>query len=57
VASRTIDGEHVVIYTRQGRYSAPSPVLEQLPDGRLFTSYYFTDADRITHSAGTRWSL
>jgi hypothetical protein len=57
VACRTIDGEDVVIYTREGRYSTPSPILEQLPDGRLFTANYFTGADRITHLAGTRWSL
>ena len=33
------------------------PTTRQLPDGSLFTAYYFTDADGITHLAGTRWRV
>jgi len=33
------------------------PITRQLPSGDLFTAYYFTTADGITHAAGTRWSL
>ncbi|MGH2351448.1 MAG: sialidase family protein [Chloroflexota bacterium] len=33
------------------------PTTCQLPDGSLFTAYYFTGADRVTHLSGTRWSL
>jgi hypothetical protein len=33
------------------------PTTRQLEDGSLFTAYYFTGADRVTHVAGTRWRL
>ena len=31
------------------------PVSTQLSDGRVLTAYYITNADRITHTAVTRW--
>ena len=33
------------------------PITYQLADGALFTSYYFTGKDRVTHLAGTRWRI
>ena len=32
------------------------PLTVQLDDGSLFTIYYMTCADGITHVAGTNWS-
>src|SRR5688500_4218511 len=31
------------------------PITRQLADGTLFTAYYITGADGVTHTAGTRW--
>jgi hypothetical protein len=31
------------------------PITCQLEDGTLFTAYYITTPDGITHTAGTRW--
>ena len=33
------------------------PTTRQFADGSLFTAYYFTENDGITHLAGTRWRL
>ena len=31
------------------------PMSAELPDGSIFTVYYITTADGVTHAAGTRW--
>ncbi|HEX3000092.1 MAG TPA: hypothetical protein VHR86_07640 [Armatimonadota bacterium] len=33
------------------------PLTTQLADGSLYTIYYMTNGDGITHIAGTRWPL
>ena len=42
---------------KKGRADLGYPWSVQLADGTVFTVYYFTEADGITHAAGTRWSL
>ena len=31
------------------------PLSVELPDGTIFTTYYFVEADGIVHAAATRW--
>jgi hypothetical protein len=33
------------------------PITVQFTDGSLFTCYWFTGADGITHAASTRWRV
>jgi hypothetical protein len=53
----TWDTDHVIVLRSDGAgYDLGYPVSTVLPDGTVFTIYYFTDrAEGITHIAGTRW--
>jgi hypothetical protein len=42
---------------RRGGSDIGYPITVQFPDGSLFTSYWFTAPDGITHAAYTRWRV
>ncbi|MSP13261.1 MAG: exo-alpha-sialidase [Chloroflexi bacterium] len=69
---RTWDTKHTIILRDDGgsastlrpNYATTSgasdigyPITVQFADGSLFTSYWFTMADGITHAAGTKWRV
>jgi hypothetical protein len=43
--------------TRTGGSDVGYPITVQFPDGTLFTSYWITLSDGITHIAATTWRL
>ena len=45
----------IVLRNDGASYDLGYPVSTQLSDGTVFTIYYFTGTDNITHIAGTRW--
>lgn len=54
----TWDTTHVITLRNDGAgYDLGYPQSLQLSDGTIFTVYYFTDEDGITHIAGTRWRV
>ncbi|MCK5801983.1 MAG: exo-alpha-sialidase [Lentisphaeria bacterium] len=54
----TWDTSHIIILRNDGGgYDLGYPRSMQLEDGAIFTIYYFTGDDNVTHIAGTRWQL
>src|SRR5207245_2523722 len=43
--------------TRSGGSDVGYPITVQFPDDTLFTSYWITGADRVTHVEATRWRI
>ena len=41
--------------TQRARADNGYPISTQLPDDSIFTVYYITPSDGVTHAAGTRW--
>ncbi len=53
----TWDTDNVVVLRNDGAgYDLGYPRSMQLEDGAILTVYYFTDDEKITHIACTRWS-
>ncbi len=52
----TWDTAHTITLRNDGAgYDLGYPQSMQLADGTIFTIYYFTDVEQVTHVAGTRW--
>ncbi|MBT4821139.1 MAG: exo-alpha-sialidase, partial [Lentisphaerae bacterium] len=54
----TWDTEHTIVLRNDGGgYDLGYPRSTQLQNGNIFTIYYFTGDNRITHIAGTVWQV
>lgn len=54
----TWDTAHPITLRNDGAgYDLGYPNSVQLADGTIFTIYYFTDDEQVTHIAGTRWRV
>ena len=52
----TWDADHVIVLRNDGAgYDLGYPRSMLLEDGTILTAYYFTDDERVTHIACTRW--